>query len=260
MQKLFIIKIGGNVIDDELMLSQFIKDFAAVNDNKILIHGGGKIATALAKKLNIEQHLVDGRRLTNTATLKVITMVFAGLINKTIIAGLQAHNCNALGLTGADANVILSHKKVKESIDYGFVGVVDTVNTQFLQLLLEHRYVPVIAPLTHDGHGQLLNTNADTIAQEIAVHMSKLYEVTLVYCFEKNGVLRNIDEEDSVIRHLNHSSYESLKSSGGIDGGMIPKLDNAFAALNFGIVKVLIGNSAFLQSLISQDAGTLISN
>ena len=258
MTKLYIIKIGGNVIDDEVVLGSFLKSFAAVNGHKILVHGGGKIATSIAEKLNIDQQLIDGRRITDAATLKVITMVYAGLINKSIVASLQANSCNALGLTGADGNLIQSHKRVHPSVDYGFVGDVDVVNGRFLEMLLREHLVPVVAPLTHDHQGQLLNTNADTIAQEISKTMSKMFDITLIYCFEKNGVLKSIDNENSVIRQMDHKDYQTLRSTGAIYAGMIPKLDNAFTALDNGIKKVIIGNSAFLHQLISEDAGTVI--
>ena len=258
MSKLYIIKIGGNVIDDEVVLGSFLKSFAAVNGHKILVHGGGKIATSIAEKLNIDQQLIDGRRITDAATLKVITMVYAGLINKSIVASLQANSCNALGLTGADGNLIQSHKRVHPSVDYGFVGDVDVVNGRFLEMLLREHLVPVVAPLTHDHQGQLLNTNADTIAQEISKTMSKMFDITLIYCFEKNGVLKSIDNENSVIRQMNLNDYQTMRSTGAIYAGMIPKLDNAFSALDNGIKKVIIGNSAFLHQLISEDAGTVI--
>ena len=259
MPRLYIIKIGGNVIDDDVLLDAFLKDFATVEGNKILVHGGGKMATAMAKDLNIEQQLVEGRRITDAATLKVITMVYAGYINKNIVAKLQAHNCNALGLTGADANAILSHKRVHPTIDYGFVGDVDAVNISFLQLLLQQNIIPVMAPVTHDHHGLLLNTNADTIAQEIAKCLATIYDVTLIYCFEKNGVLQNAEDDTSVIRKMDRQLFQQMKTAGSIYAGMIPKLENAFAALGSGIDKVIIGNSAFLHQLISEDAGTTIS-
>lgn len=259
MSKLYIIKIGGNIIDDEGKLSSFLANFAAINETKILIHGGGKLATAIAHKMDIPQQLIDGRRITDAETLKIITMVYAGYINKNIVAQLQADECNAIGLTGADANLIQAHKRIHHSIDYGFVGDVDTVNNIFLELLLNNDMVPVIAPISNDRKGQLLNTNADTIAQEIAKALSNQYEVNLVYCFEKNGVLKDVEDEHSVIRNLDRTSFHQLTSEGSIFAGMLPKLHNSFDALNAGVKKVIIGNADNLQTLISGDAGTIIT-
>ncbi len=260
MAELYIIKIGGNIIDDEEQLSSFLIDFAVIDADKILVHGGGKLATAMADKLNIPQQLIEGRRITDAETLKIITMVYAGYINKSIVAKLQGNNCNAIGLCGADANLVQAHKRIHHSIDYGFVGDVDSVNTPFLELLLKNNMVPVIAPLSSDRKGQLLNTNADSIAQELAKGLCNLYDVNLVYCFEKNGVLKDVDNDHSVIRTINPELYHQLKMEGAIFAGMIPKLNNSFDALNAGIKKVIIGNAAYLHKLISGDAGTTITN
>lgn len=258
MKKLYVIKIGGNIIDNEVKLAAFIKDFAAVEGLKVLVHGGGKLATKLAADLGIEQQIVDGRRITDAATLKIVTMVYAGAINKNVVAQLQAHGCNAIGLTGADGNAIKAHKRIHPTIDYGFVGDVDTVNTSLLQSLLEQNIAVVLAPITHDGNGLLLNTNADTIAQETAKALSSIYDVELIYSFEKSGVLIDAEDDASVISSINPSTYSELKEKQVIFAGMIPKLDNAFAAINSGVSKVIIGKAEQLQQLITGEAGTTI--
>ena len=258
MDKLIVIKIGGNIIDDDAKLALFLKSFAALNEKKILIHGGGKLATKLAAQLNIQQQMIDGRRITDAETLKIVTMVYTGAINKNIVAQLQSEKCNAIGISGADGNAIVAHKRKHATIDFGFVGDVDSVNTSFLQSLIENNICPIVAPITHDGKGQLLNTNADTIAQEIAKALSKIYHVTLIYSFEKAGVLLDTEKEDSVIPVLTPSKYEELKSTGKIFAGMIPKLDNAFAALKQGVKKVIIGKAENLEILISGKSGTSI--
>ena len=260
---LYVIKIGGNIIDDVEKLSSFLKELASNKEKKILVHGGGKLATNMAQQLNIPQQLVDGRRITDTETLKIITMVYAGYINKNIVALLQANDCNAIGLCGADGNLIQAHKRMSDSPlggggDYGFAGDIDNVNSELLSQLLNQDLTPVIAPVTHDKNGQLLNTNADTIAQEIAASMSKKYVVTLIYCFEKKGVLQNVGDEDSVISEINFSSYKNLKERKTIHSGMIPKLDNAFAALDSGVKKVVIGKAEDLLHLITAKKGTVI--
>jgi acetylglutamate kinase len=260
MDKLYVIKIGGNIIDDESKLSSFLKSFASIQSPKILVHGGGKLATKLAAQLGIEQQMIEGRRITDAETLKIVTMVYAGFINKNIVAQLQANDCNAIGLCGADGNVIQAHKRQHPSIDYGFVGDVDTVNTALLQSLLEQNINVVLAPITHNKKGLLLNTNADTIAQEIAQAMSTLYEVHLIYSFEKNGVLLDTNDDNSVINSINPSYYKELKDQQVIFAGMIPKLDNAFAALNKGVHRVVIGKAEQLQQLVAQTAGTSITN
>jgi len=267
MEQLFVIKIGGNIIDDEVKLSSFLKDFALIKGKKILVHGGGKLATKVAEGMNIQQQMVDGRRITDGETLKVVTMVYAGFINKNIVAQLQANNCNAIGLTGADGNTIQAHKRpLKNGIDYGFVGDVDSVNTDLLNSLLQQNIAIVLAPITHNKEGQLLNTNADTIAQETAKAMSALYETSLIYSFEKAGVLLDANDDSTVISTLTRAYYLELKSpplEGGeakIFAGMIPKLDNAFAAVESGVSKVIIGKAEQLQQLIDGTAGTTIIN
>jgi len=258
MQKLYIIKIGGNIIDDEAKLSSFLDKFAAVDGAKILVHGGGKLATRVAEAMNIPQQMIDGRRITDAETLKVVTMVYAGAINKNIVAALQAKGVNALGLCGADGNVILAHKRVHATIDYGFAGDVDAVNSNFIDLLLQQNISLVFAPITHDGKQTLLNTNADTIAQELAKAMSGLYDVSLVYCFEKNGVLLDAADDASVIGTIDPAGFEKMKADGSISAGMIPKLQNAFAALDAGVEAVLIGHADHLPALVQHRSGTLI--
>jgi acetylglutamate kinase len=258
--QLSIIKIGGNIIDDEVRLAAFLDNFAAVPGKKILVHGGGKLATKVAEGLGIRQQMVDGRRITDAETLKIVTMVYAGTINKNIVAQLQARGCPAIGLTGADGNAILSHKRTNASIEYGYVGDVDVINTSLLTSLLLLDKTLIFAPITHDGKGQLLNTNADTIAQELARGLSATFEVSLIYSFEKNGVLLNAEDEASVIGRINPSYYEELKTSGAIFAGMIPKLDNAFAALRSGVARVIIGRAEELPQLLSGSSGTTIQH
>ncbi len=262
-EALYVVKIGGNIIDDNNKLDLFLKDFAAIKGKKILVHGGGKLATQLAKDLGIEQAMVDGRRITDAATLKIVTMVYAGYINKNIVAKLQANNNNAIGFTGADANLIKAHKRLpsdSKGIDYGFVGDIDSVNTNAILPLLQQDIAIVIAPITHDGNGQLLNTNADTIAQSIAVAMSNNYAVSLLYCFEKNGVLLDANNDSTVIPSINKEEYQSLKEKALIFAGMIPKLDNAFSAINSGVTKVIIGKAEMIELLIVGKAGTTIQH
>ena len=260
MDKIYIIKIGGNIIDDDKKLSSFLEKFSLLKEKKILLHGGGKLATGMAQQLNIPQQLIDGRRVTDAETLKIITMVYAGYINKNIVALLQSNNCNAIGMCGADGNLISAHKREHPTIDYGFVGDIDSVNKDWLSRLLKEDITLVIAPVTHDKSGQLLNTNADTIAQEIAKSVANEYDATLIYCFEKNGVLQNAEDENSVIPEINSSYYNQLKEKKIIHSGMIPKLDNAFAALSSGVKKVIIGRAEDLGNLISGSSGTSISN
>ena len=262
-EALYVVKIGGNIIDDNNKLDLFLKDFAAIKGKKILVHGGGKLATQLAKDLGIEQAMVDGRRITDAATLKIVTMVYAGYINKNIVAKLQANKNNAIGFTGADANLIKAHKRLpsdSKGIDYGFVGDIDSVNTSAILPLLQQDIAIVIAPITHDGNGQLLNTNADTIAQSIAVAMSNNYAVSLLYCFEKNGVLLDANNDSTVIPSINKEEYQSLKEKALIFAGMIPKLDNAFAAINSGVTKIIIGKAEMIELLIVGKAGTTIQH
>jgi acetylglutamate kinase len=267
--KVHIIKIGGNIIDDENQLSLFLDDFASISENKILVHGGGRIATEMSKQLGIEPKMVDGRRITDADTLKVVQMVYGGLINKNIVAQLQAKNCNAIGLTGADANIILATKRAVLSpsggdsggglIDYGFVGDIAKVNSEKLAALLNSGFSPVIAPLTHDGKGQILNTNADTMASAISVAMTKTAEINLIYCFEKSGVLKNVDDENSVIEKMNFSDYEKYKADGIISKGMIPKLDNAFDAIKQGVRSVVICHAKDIKKIISgEKTGTML--
>ncbi|RYY70088.1 MAG: acetylglutamate kinase [Chitinophagaceae bacterium] len=260
MDKLYIIKIGGNIIDDDSKLSGFLDKFSAIKEQKILVHGGGKLATRVAEAMNVPQQMLDGRRITDAETLKVVTMVYAGYINKNIVASLQKRGCNALGLTGADGNIITAHKRIHPITDYGFVGDVDAVNAGFIDLLLHQGISLVMAPLTHDAGGSLLNTNADTIAQEIAKGLSHLYEVSLIYCFEKNGVLQNASDDSSVIPTITLSSFMQMKKEGSISDGMIPKLQNAFAALDAGVSAVSIGHADQLPALISKESGTLIQH
>lgn len=258
MEKLFVIKIGGNIIDDGEKLASFLTDFARLDAPKILVHGGGKLATKLAAQLNIPQQMVEGRRITDAETLKIVTMVYAGLINKNIVAQLQAAGCNAMGLCGADGNSIRAHKRLVADRDYGFAGDIDAVNGGLLQALLQQGLSPVLSPITHDQQGQLLNTNADTIAQETAKALSGLYAVHLVYSFEKSGVLLNADDETTVIPVIDPEKYRDLKEKGLVFAGMIPKLDNAFAAIRSGVRKVLIGKAENVNELISGNAGTSI--
>lgn len=256
--ELSIIKIGGNIIDDEVKLGAFLDAFAAMPGKKILVHGGGKLATKVAEGLGIKQQLVDGRRITDEETLKVVTMVYAGTINKNIVAQLQARGCDAIGLTGADGNSIRAHKRIHPEIDFGFVGDVDSVHTAFITGLLMLEKTIVFAPITHDGKGLLLNTNADTIAQELARGLSAGFDVSLIYSFEKSGVLMDAEDDGSVIRRINAADYADLKARQVIFAGMIPKLDNAFAALRSGVKKVIIGRAEELQFLLTGESGTTI--
>lgn len=260
MAKLYVIKIGGNIIDDNAKLKAFLKDFASLNEKKILIHGGGKLATRMAEELGIEQKLLDGRRITDAETLKIVTMVYAGYINKNIVAALQSFDCNAIGLCGADGDSILAHKRKHPVMDYGYVGDVDAINTDLLDTLLQKNISIVFAPITHDQQGQLLNTNADTIAQEIAKGMSESYGVELIYAFEKSGVLLNAEDDSSVIPEISLSYFKELKEKKKIFAGMLPKLDNAFAAIDGGVKKVIIGKAEDLQSLLNGRSGTTIIN
>ncbi len=243
MEKLTIVKVGGKIVEEEQSLNQLLTDFKSISGNKILVHGGGRTATAIAAQLGIETKMVDGRRITDKPMLDVVTMVYAGLVNKNIVAGLQAKNCNAVGFTGADMDLIRAFKRPVKEIDYGFVGDVAEVNTRELSYLLSQNIAPVIAPITHDGKGTLLNTNADTIASELAISLCSDYNVTLVYCFEKDGVLSNPDDEKSVIRELDRESYRAYLADGTIAAGMIPKLETTFRALNSGVNMVLITNA-----------------
>jgi acetylglutamate kinase len=243
---LYIVKIGGNIIDNSEALDSFLTDFASLPIHKILVHGGGKIATILAEKMGIETVMVEGRRITDKATIDLVTMVYGGLINKNIVAKLQSKNCNALGLTGADAATIISEKRPVTTIDYGFVGDVKKVNGSTISKLLEMNFCPIFAPLTADKQGQILNTNADTMAKEIAVSLCDFFDVNLIYCFEKNGVLKNINDDNSFISSLKTTQYQIDKESGNINKGMIPKLDNAFNAKKEGVKNVIICHAQHL--------------
>lgn len=242
MEKLTVVKVGGKVVEDPASLEKLLSDFSKIEGKKILIHGGGKTASNISEKLGITPKMVDGRRITDAETLKVVVMTYAGLVNKTIVAALQALGCNATGLSGADFNCIVSTKREVKEIDYGFVGDIKKVNAALLSKLLDMNVIPVMAPITHDGKGQLLNTNADTIATRVATAMAPFFETNLILCFEKKGVLSNNDNDDSVIPSLTHEYFEELKSRKVIKEGMIPKLDNGFAAIRQGVKKVIITN------------------
>jgi acetylglutamate kinase len=247
MEKLIVVKVGGKVVEDEMQLARLLTDFSIMEGYKILVHGGGRLATKLASALGIESRMVDGRRITDADTLKIVTMVYAGWINKMIVARLQALNINAIGLTGVDMNVIRSEKRPIETIDYGFVGDVKAVNAGALALLLKQGIVPVLSPLTHDGKGNLLNTNADTIAGETAKALAGTYEVTLMYCFEKSGVLTDETDDESVIPEIDKSLFRQYREQGIITGGMIPKLENAFQAIDAGVKQVIITRASDMQ-------------
>ena len=247
MEKLSIVKIGGNIIEDEASLTAFLKLFSNLEGKKILVHGGGKRATAMATKIGIASKMVNGRRITDAETLEVITMVYGGLVNKNIVAKLQALQIDAIGLTGADVNSIKSKKRPIREIDYGFVGDVKEVASNSIDTLIQADFTPVFCAITHDGKGQLLNTNADTIASQIAIGMSKIYKTSVYYCFELNGVLKDFNDKKSVIKCINFETYQQLLKEGVITDGMIPKLDNCFDALNKGVHKVYIGNTAMFK-------------
>ena len=255
MERLTIVKVGGKVVEEKETLDQLLDHLSQIRGKRILVHGGGSLATNLAEKLGIETLMVEGRRITDEATLEVVVMVYAGLVNKKIVAGLQAKGCNAIGLTGADMNVIRAVKRPVKTIDYGFVGDIMGVNTSELRLLLNEEVVPVMAPITHDCKGQLLNTNADTIAADLAIELSNYYTVNLFYCFEKKGVLLNPDDENSVISELSYDRFKELQIEGVIKEGMIPKLENGFNAMRNGVNQVLITNP----NLISMARGTRLS-
>lgn len=239
-EKITIIKVGGKIVEEEATLAALLDRFAAIEGRKVLIHGGGRSATRIAERLGIESRMVDGRRITDEATLQVVTMVYGGLVNKNIVAGLQARGVNALGLTGADCNIIKAHKRPAGKVDYGFVGDVENADGDMLSKLIEQGITPIIAPLTHDGKGSILNTNADTMAAETAKALAGLYDVTLIYCFELPGVMRNPDDDSSIIPSITAESYRTLLDEGVISGGMIPKMENAFNAIGNGVSKVII--------------------
>ena len=255
-EKLTVVKVGGAVVEDEAQLTQLLKDFSAISGRKVLIHGGGRRATQVAASLGIESKMVGGRRITDKDMLSVVTMVYGGLVNKNLVARLQANGVNALGLTGADIDVIRSHKRpVKDGVDFGFVGDVDRADGQMLSKLIEAGITPVMAPLTHDGSGNILNTNADTIASETAKALAPYYDVTLIFSFEKKGVLSNPNDDDSVIPTINRADFERYKADGTISGGMLPKIENALSAIEKGVSRVIIT----LATAIDGQSGTIIS-
>lgn len=252
---LTIVKVGGKIVEEPHTLARLIKDFAGIAGLKLLVHGGGRSATRLAGQLGIEQKMVDGRRITDLETLRVVTMVYGGLVNKSIVTSLHAAGINAIGLTGADMDIIRSHRRPAGEIDYGYVGDVDKVDAQAIARLLEAGLVPVIAPLSHDGKGSMLNTNADTIASEVAQALAPLFDVTLTFCFEKAGVLADENDDNSVIEKIDRATYQQLRDQNIIAGGMIPKLDNAFKALKSGVKEVVITRA---DAIAIPGRGTLI--
>ena len=257
MEKVTVVKVGGAIVEDSEQLAQLLKDFAAIPGKKVLVHGGGRRATKVAAALGIESKMVNGRRITDADMLEVVTMVYGGLVNKNLVAKLQANGVNALGLTGADMDVIHSHKRpLKDGIDFGFVGDVECANGKMLQTLINEGITPVMAPLTHDGKGNILNTNADTIASETAKALAPYYDVTLIYSFEKKGVLSNPEDDDSVIPVITHADFERYKADGTVAGGMIPKLENALAAIDAGVKEVIIT----LATAIDGKHGTVIKS
>lgn len=262
MDKLFVIKVGGNIIDDEKKLKSFLQSFSSIKSFKILVHGGGKIATSIGDNLGIEAKYINGRRITDDATINLVTMVYGGLINKKIVAQLQSFNCNAIGLTGADANIIPAKKRAMKDIDFGWVGDIDNskVKSQNLKVLIDNNFIPVFASLTHDEQGHILNTNADTIASSLAIALSTFYDVRLIYCFEKKGVLENADDDNSAITFINKEKYKQLVDEQKLFAGILPKIDNAFAAIDAGVKEVLIGHADdLIQNITSETVGTLIT-
>ena len=256
-EKLTIVKVGGAVVEDEAQLTELLKAFAAIKGAKILVHGGGRRATKVAERLGIETKMVDGRRITDAVMLEVVTMVYGGLVNKHVVAMLQSQSVDAIGLTGADGDVIRSVKRpLKNGIDYGFVGDVKKVDGAKIAHFIDKKLVPVIAPLTHDGEGNILNTNADTMASETAKALASLYDVTLIYSFEKKGVLSNPDDDDSVIPVITHEDFERYRADGTISGGMLPKIENALAAVDAGVGRVIIT----LATALDGEQGTVIRN
>ena len=254
-EKITIVKVGGAIVEDEARLGQLLHDFGAIEGRKVLVHGGGRRATKIAASLGIESKMVNGRRITDAQMLEVVTMVYGGLVNKHVVARLQANGVNALGLTGADMDVIRSHRRpIQDGIDFGYVGDVDLVNGKALQVLTEAGITPVMAPLTHDGKGNILNTNADTIASETAKALVPYYDVTLIYCFEKKGVLASPDDENSVIPTINRADFNQYVANGTVAGGMIPKLENALNAVDAGVSQVIIT----LATAIDGKQGTII--
>jgi acetylglutamate kinase len=256
MEKLTLIKVGGKIVEEENALNNLLHDFSKIEGAKVLVHGGGRLATKMAEQLGIESKMVDGRRITDAETLRIVTMVYAGLVNKNIVARLQALGVNAIGLTGADMNIMRSEKRPVKTIDYGFAGDVKEVNTEALAMILKNGYMPVLSPLTHDKKGNLLNTNADTIAGETAKALAGQYDVTLIFCFEKSGVLLDEQDDNSMIPRIDREIFEEYKINGIIRGGMIPKLENSFQAIKVGVKQVIITQA----SEIGKNKGTHISN
>lgn len=254
MEKLTLVKVGGKIVEEEETLRALLHDFSQIEGFKVLVHGGGRSATRLAAQLGIESKMVAGRRITDAETLKVVTMVYGGLVNKTIVAGLQAQGVNALGLTGADMNLMRSDKRPVAEVDYGFVGDVKEVNADLLASLIHQGIVPVLAPLTHDKQGHLLNTNADTIAGEAAKALARHFDVTLMFCFEKKGVLRDENDDESVIPEIDRVAFRQLVAEGIVQGGMIPKLENAYQAIDAGVNEVIITQA----SEIHKGSGTRV--
>lgn len=270
--KLTLVKIGGNIIDDSANLHRFLTHFTGLPGLKVLVHGGGKAATDTSVSMGIEPKMVNGRRITDIETLRIVTMVYAGLINKNLVAQLQAKGCNAIGLTGADGNIIRAHKRTeaaskelnagKVPIDYGYVGDIneDGVSAKAINTFLQAGMVPVLCAITHDGETQLLNTNADTIASAVAIALSEQFDVDLIFCFEKKGVLRQVDDESSVIKIINQTTFEALKNEGVVAAGMLPKLNNAFSAAKAGVSAVYIGHADDLQAIGNAEFGTKITH
>jgi acetylglutamate kinase len=262
MKKLYIIKIGGHVLDQQADLESFLDKFKAIDGLKILVHGGGSLATKIGHKLGMQPHYIDGRRITDDATIELVTMVYGGLINKKIVALLQARGCNAIGLTGADANMIPAVKRpTYEGVDFGWVGdiVAETIPASLIASFLEAGLTPVFASLTHDGNGQILNTNADTIAATLASALCGRFSVRLMYCFEKPGILEDMDADDSVISFMNQEAYCRLLQETKLSAGILPKLDNAFVARDAGVKEVWIGHAAdILENVQGRSGGTWI--
>lgn len=261
METLLIIKIGGNIIDSESALATFLRVFSQLPQKKILVHGGGKVATRIGEKLGIEANYADGRRITDDATIDLVTMVYGGLINKQVVCSLQSLGCNAMGLTGADGNIIPAKKRPVKAIDYGWVGDVaeESINTSVFEALLAAGITPVCAPLTHDENGHMLNTNADTIASALAVALSANYKVRLLYCFEKSGVLENTEDDTSIIRKINRNAFDTLKAAGKLHSGILPKIENALRAVEKGVDRVVIGHADDLsENILEETKGTSI--
>lgn len=256
MEKITVIKIGGNVIDNQIALDRFVAALAAMEGAKILIHGGGKLATRMAERMEIPVQMIDGRRITDKATLDIVTMVYAGLVNKQIVAALQACGCNALGLSGADGNIVRAHRRAPAPIDYGFVGDIDSVDSALLKTLLEAGITPVFSAIMHDGKGSLLNCNADSVATAVALGAAAIAPTDQVFCFEKRGVLRDAEDDDAVIERITPASFATLKAEGVVKGGMLPKIENALKAVAAGVRSVQIKHADDLLT----DAGTTIEN